>query len=1298
MANTFTPKNNPLSKWLSRKNPKSYIQGLVPYREKQWQVAQQYFELAITEQPSHADSYFKLGMCHFRQKDYEQAEQFIQQAMQIEPERGEWKKQLEQTQRHLTKIEVKKTTAEKEESLRQQIEQHPNDASLYNQLAHNLRKQGKWWQEIEALNKAIELKAEYPTWHYRLGEALEVMNRFQQAAQAYGQAIILKNGKAEAQWYYRQGYCYEREGHDGAPNIQAASNAYKAAISKDDELNAKRFGIGVFHQARGHWQPAQQAYTEQFEQDPWDAELNYRLGMAYDRCYNWAEAERYYMQALTIQLEQPNWHYRLGFVLERQHKYEQAALAYEYAAKQRDTHTPYWFYRWGYVLEKQEKYQEAAQAYLQTRLQPTLDKPDNIVEEDALLEVELTQVGNSKPTDKNPLVDYEQQFNKQQFIVSALTQVLEKDTTNPQHWYQLGNAYERQQDWENAVDAYQHAVARKNEHIPEWYYRAGYTLTQLNNNKEASYYFQNTECLQKPYGVARDEYNNNSAFKNAANYTEYYEQEKIKKHSILFESFSGVSMSCNPYAIFKELLKDKKHQQWKFIWVVNNLSSIKSQHKKNKNIVFVKKGSDLYLRYLASCQYLINNSTFPAYFIRKNEQKYLNTWHGTPWKTLGKDIKNNFMEHRNTQRNFLHATHIISPNPHTSWVLKERYDIKGIYSGKFNETGYPRIDLTLNITEEEKKSLKDTLNINNDKKTILYAPTWRGTLGSPEAESEQLINEIKKLKELDINLIFRGHYFVENAIYEGSLNDIVVPEEINTNELLSIVDLLITDYSSIAFDFMVTDKPIIYYLYDIDSYKKERGLYFNEKSLPGEYASNSIELIELANNAIKTDCLHSNYKQAKETFTPHEDGKVSSRVVNWFFNKENIVTYTEINNKHNLLFFAGEFMPNGITVSFVNLINGIDTDKYNVTVVIDSDAVSKDPSRLELLERLPEETRIVGRVGRMNRTIEEAWVERSFNNTAQFNSDDFTSVFKRLYSREFNRVFGSANFDTVIEFSGYSRFWTALLGCADLNLHSKKIIYQHNDKHSEHTLRFPNLENTFQMYRFMDKIISVSEQTMKLNKDNLITRFNINESKFDYCENLHNPIEVVNKSKEFISHDDEEIFDNFEHVFITMGRLSPEKDQLKLVKSFYQLTQENKNIGLIILGQGPLEISIRSEINNLGLKEKVFLLGMRTNPFPLLKRASCFVLSSNHEGQPMVLIEAMILKKPIVSTDIVGSRSALEGRPGHLVDNSVEGLTEGMQDFLDNKLHFDEFDIDAYQENALNMFYEKVCGEGEVKR
>jgi tetratricopeptide (TPR) repeat protein len=465
----------------------TYWQGLLLYKQQKWAAAGKKFAEVLAKQPHNAAANFKLGMCHLKQKQWIRASRFINQAIELSPQKQGWRVQQEQANKERIKSELaklkesKKTASQKEAQIREWIGQDYNNPQLHNELAHTLRKQGKWWQEVEALTFATRLEGRYPTWFYRLGEALEAMNRFQQAAKAYGQAIALKNGKAEAEWHYRQGHCFEREGHDGPANPGAAKKAYAQAIAQDTQLKAKRFGIGAFHEARGLWAKAQQAYAQQHIQAPWDAELCYRLGMAHDRCYEWADAEKAYRLALALDIQQIYWHYRLGFVLERQHKYQDAAIAYEYAAKNRDTHTPYWFYRWGYVLEQAGQYEQACQAYLKTQTQQTLDP------------IELDSI----------LVQYKEQLTNQDLIATTLEKFLETDAANPQTWYKLGNAYERMKNWSKAIAAYKKSVDINKAFNYFYNYRLGFALNQVGEYIVACQYLKGMDffegSLNHPY-------------------------------------------------------------------------------------------------------------------------------------------------------------------------------------------------------------------------------------------------------------------------------------------------------------------------------------------------------------------------------------------------------------------------------------------------------------------------------------------------------------------------------------------------------------------------------------------------------------------------------------------------------------------------------------------------------------------------------------------------------------------------------------------------------------------------------
>ncbi|NRA18806.1 MAG: CDP-glycerol glycerophosphotransferase family protein, partial [Oceanospirillaceae bacterium] len=1114
----------------------------------------------------------------------------------------------------------------------------------------------------------------------------------QEEAESYGRAISLKKAQSDALWYYRQGFCYQSEGNDGPPDFELAENAYQEAIQRDRNLNAARFGIGVFHEQRGYWHQAKEAYSKQIENRPVDAKLYFRLGMAHDRCYEWADAAYFYRKALAIDVNQADWHYRLGFVLERQGKYKEAGLAYQFASFNRREYTPYWFYRWGYVLEKQQRYREAVDAYLRIRPYSKLRSVVNTTKHEEEQRDEDLECSQNRD-----LIEYLHQLDDYQTVINDLLESLRLDTTDPRIWYQLGNCYEVEESWEKAKDAYRQAIARQNKHTPEWYYRLGYSLSKCGHLKDSAAALRQTRILQRPYGVSEKTYNSNADFREAAKYKEFYLTLPIAEKVILYESFFGKTISCNPYAIFCNIYEREDYKGFTHVWVVEDVSFAKDTHRKNNNVIFIERGSDAYLRYVATAKYLINNSTFPPFFTRRREQFYLNTWHGTPWKTLGKDIKNSFMEHKNTQRNFLQATHIITPNSHTTDVLINRYDIESLYTGRVYESGYPRVDLTLNAKAESKALLKRRLGILDEKPVILYAPTWRGILGKTVVELEEIQTVISTVASCDVHVLFRGHYFVEKAILEKDLEARVAPSELDTNELLSIVDCLITDYSSIAFDFMATGRPIIYYLSDYEEYKSTRGLYFDKSCLPGKVADNTDDLIEVLLNLDYKEKPDENYDLARSSFVPHEDGNASERVVSWFFGgilPEGVAEEKVSRKSHNIIVFGGEFQPNGITSSFINLVHNLNKDKISINVPIDPNAVANSADQLEQFGRVSDSINGIPRVGRVNRTTEEAWLESKLNQYNCLKAGEMSDRLNEMYQHELVRMFGHFNADAVVNFTGYSSFWSYLLGSANKQMTKRKTIFQHNDKYSEWISRFPNLEKTFNSYKYYDKVLSVSEKTMMLNEENLQARFSIASESIGFCDNLQNPSEVMCKAREELSEADKRLFDNYSTIFITMGRLSIEKDHQKLISAFHRVVSLHPRACLLILGDGPLKGDLIRLIKSLSLENSVFLLGRRLNPFPVLMRADCFVLSSNHEGQPMVLFEAMIMKKPIIATDIIGSRSAIEGRSGHLVHNSVQGLADGMLAFISGQLDFPEYNIDLYQKAALEMFYSKACGLG----
>src|SRR5690625_2186615 len=138
-------------------------------------------------------------------------------------------------------------------------------------------------------------------------------------------------------------------------------------------------------------------------------------------------------------------------------------------------------------------------------------------------------------------------------------------------------------------------------------------------------------------------------------------KKPIYKNTILIEAYLGESVTGNCLALFEEMYTDKRFKNFKFVWSVKNKKNINLLNK--KNVKFVIRHSNKYVKYLARSEYLISDTTFPYYFNKRKNQKYTIAWHGTPFKTIGNDIVHSSIDaHKNVMKNILHTDYFISPS------------------------------------------------------------------------------------------------------------------------------------------------------------------------------------------------------------------------------------------------------------------------------------------------------------------------------------------------------------------------------------------------------------------------------------------------------------------------------------------------------------------------------------------------------------------------------------------------------------------------------------------------------------
>ncbi|GEP85218.1 putative glycosyltransferase [Staphylococcus piscifermentans] len=514
-----------------------------------------------------------------------------------------------------------------------------------------------------------------------------------------------------------------------------------------------------------------------------------------------------------------------------------------------------------------------------------------------------------------------------------------------------------------------------------------------------------------------------------------YKNEEIESKTILYETFHGKSLTDNPYAIFKKLIHDEKFRDYQHIWVINNSEPYKD-YQKIKNVKFVSVNSDGYLYYLATAKYLINNTSFPPYFLKRKEQIYLNTWHGTPLKTLGKDMKGPLNQLKNLQRNFIQADYILSPNAFTTEKLAASHNLIGIYEGEFLETGYPRIDLITETKEKDIiKKLKKYIKVNPKKKLVLYAPTWRGNVG----EEKDIKKEIKDIIKNMQNNLGDGYQLllkVHPLLFKFFKNDkelgaIFIPDFIDMCEILSVIDVLITDYSSVFFDFYVRNKPIILYTYDKEEYLKERGTYLKFEDLGCYIANSQKELNQLLQNP-------GNLKGcAVNEFVEWQDGTATDKVIKaLFYGTQNLDYAKKISNiKKNVLIFVDEFNGKDFEKK-ITFINNISRKENNIIVLTKDKLKYEEENQLKQLIGI----KLFFRFGKLN-VGKELWTEYMLLMEQQ-NVHLNQSKLEQISTNEIHRLLGYIEINKIYNLSN-DKFWKNILGNFPI---ASKLKFQYLEK------------------------------------------------------------------------------------------------------------------------------------------------------------------------------------------------------------------------------------------------------------
>lgn len=588
-----------------------------------------------------------------------------------------------------------------------------------------------------------------------------------------------------------------------------------------------------------------------------------------------------------------------------------------------------------------------------------------------------------------------------------------------------------------------------------------YLNSRFPNWKEHTYYFENRKRNKKRY-ISRGYWKRMSLIlkiaqknrklckyfkkivtilfkeKKGAKYLRYVHKYPVNNFYILLDSQHGEDLNGNMFYLLRELQKDI-YKDYK-VFVTASKKRIEEFNKKIsfynfQNVKLVVLESKEYLKILATAKFLFNDTSFPVYFIKRENQIYFNTWHGTPLKTLGKKTKEDFYNIGNLQKNFNAADYLLYPSEFMMEHMIEDYMLANISNNKIVLTGYPRNCIFFD--ENRRIEIRKKLHL-EDYQVISYMPTWRGVLNNLDRESfvmdlqQKLVDISNKLKNNQI-MYLNVHPYLKDYIQIADYKNIkLFPKEYETYDFLNISDVLITDYSSVFFDFACTKRKIILFAYDKEEYMRERGLYIDFDRLPFPIVETTDQLMEQINRPELIS-----YEDFIKTFIKYDSLNVCEDICHQIIlgYDRNIKLIDMPNNqKDNVLCVVNDLSSYFLNERFFSLLEKTQVEIQNFYLTYINANIYKH--KRELL-RLPSNFNYYGQLYKFVSADITDRLLLSLLLRFKFIYKAFSNKIDHIFENEKKRIFNDIRFDSIILFGEKKNLRLLLFA----QFKGKKILY-----------------------------------------------------------------------------------------------------------------------------------------------------------------------------------------------------------------------------------------------------------------
>ncbi len=416
-----------------------------------------------------------------------------------------------------------------------------------------------------------------------------------------------------------------------------------------------------------------------------------------------------------------------------------------------------------------------------------------------------------------------------------------------------------------------------------------------------------------------------------------------------------------------------------------------------------------YRKILERAKYLITEVYFPKEWVKKPGQVLISLWHGTPVKKLGQ-AKNAKNSHKSgaQQKNFIEADYLLCPSAYTKEKLLDSYRVSSLMHARLVLLGYPRTGGMLRAAEEEPAGLRERLAPNQEK-IYAYMPTFRDTMKTAQEVAlykellDYLDGHLLEGECLYVNLHHRANASVD---YTGYRRVRPFPPDVDTYQLLAVSDALISDYSSVFFDYLALRRQIILYIPDYDSYRKKRGMYLDLKSLPFDLAGAKEEVLT---------CLHRGKSyddsEAFARFCGYDSTENAARLCRLLVSDTSGLTLERIpqNSAAKVLIHSERMSAGEQTALLENLARGHDPAAYEIFFSCDAAMDVRQSGAYPMFNEYP----VIGSDDDAH-LCQQGQKIREMSRQGELSFDKAMRYLRYEYALAGRRIFGDARFSLAV--------------------------------------------------------------------------------------------------------------------------------------------------------------------------------------------------------------------------------------------------------------------------------------------